>query len=94
MVARDVGSSPALGTIFLIFITHMTLVVVTMILYKLCTLSLLNLPYACICKCKAISCMSRGTRVVVYTDLLGKGPHRQVGMGIVMTSRGAYVVEY
>ena len=29
---------------------------------------------------------SRGTSVVVYTDLCGKELHRQVGMGIMVTS--------
>ena len=37
--ARDVGSIPALSTIFLIFITPTLLVAVTIILYKLCTVS-------------------------------------------------------
>ena len=42
--ARDLGSSPTLGTVFPIFIKPMTLVAVTMILYKLQALWLLNLP--------------------------------------------------
>ena len=37
--ARDVGLIPALGAIFPIFITLTTLVVVTIILYKLHTVS-------------------------------------------------------
>ena len=41
--ARDVGSIPALGTIFRIFITFTTLVALTMILNKLCAVLLLNL---------------------------------------------------
>ena len=41
--ASDVGSIPALGEIFLIFITSMTLVAVAMILYILNALWLLNL---------------------------------------------------
>ena len=45
--ARDVGSIPALGTIFPIFITPMTLLAVTMILCKLYTIWLLNLPCVC-----------------------------------------------
>ena len=53
--ARDVGSIPSLVTIFPIFVTPMTLVAVTMILYKLCAAWLLNLP--CVCKCKVIVCM-------------------------------------
>ena len=42
--ARDVGSDPALGTIFPIVITTMTLVAVIMILYKLGAVWLVNLP--------------------------------------------------
>ena len=49
--ARDVGSIPTLGIIFPIFITPMTLVAVTMILYKVSVVWLLNLP--CVSKCKA-----------------------------------------
>ena len=52
--ARDVGLSPTLGTVFPIFITPMTLVAMTMILYKL-LVWLLNLP--CVCICQAIACM-------------------------------------
>ena len=54
-LARDVGLSPALGRVFPNFITHTTLVAITMILYKLCAVCLLNLP--CVCLCKAIACM-------------------------------------
>ena len=46
--ARDVDSISTLGTIFLIFITPTTLVAMIMILYKLCTVRLLNLPCVCI----------------------------------------------
>ena len=90
--ARDVGSILTLGTIFPIFITHMTLVAVTMILYKLCTVWLLNLP---LCEVTAFMHVIRsierltipgGTSVVVYTDLLGKKLHRQVDVGTVVTS--------
>ena len=42
--ARDVGSIPAQGTTFPIFISPINLVTVTMILYKL-----LNLLYVCVC---------------------------------------------
>ena len=42
--ARDVGSIPTLGTIFLIFITPTTPVDWTMILYKLGVVWFLNLP--------------------------------------------------
>ena len=45
--AKDVGSSPALGTEFPIFVTPMTLVAVTIILYKLLAIWLLNLPCVC-----------------------------------------------
>ena len=55
MVARDVGLSLALGTIFPVFITLTTLVIMTIILYKLHDVWLLNLP--CICICKAIASM-------------------------------------
>ena len=55
--ARDVGSIPALGTVFSIFHFHLTHDTGAMnrILYKLCTVWLLNLPYVCICK--VIACM-------------------------------------
>ena len=42
--ARDVGSIPALCTIFPVFITPTTLVAVTMNLYKLHAVWFLNLP--------------------------------------------------
>ena len=72
---RDVGSSLTLGTVFLIFITPKILVTVIIILYKLHTVLLLNLPGICIWK--TISCMYaivsikrlRGPSVVVYTEL-------------------------
>ena len=53
--ARDVALIPTLGTMFLIFLTPITLVAMTMIMYKLCAVCFLNLP--CVCKCKAIACM-------------------------------------
>ena len=76
--AREVGSIPALDTIFPIFIPPMTLFVVTMIPYKLCPVWSLNLR--CVCIWKAIACMyviisikrvtiPGGTSVVVCTDL-------------------------
>ena len=52
--ARDVGLSPALGTIFTIFITP-TASSMTTILYKLHGVWLLNLP--CVCICTVISCI-------------------------------------
>ena len=53
---RDVDSIPTLGTLFLLFITHMTLVAVTMILsIQLCAVWLLNLP--CRCIWMVIACM-------------------------------------
>ena len=52
---RGVRSIPALGTIFPIFITPMTLVAVTMILYKLYTVWLLSLP--CVHACEVTACM-------------------------------------
>ena len=48
--AKDMGSSPALGTVFPIFIKPMILVAMTMILYKVCAVWLLNLLCVCICK--------------------------------------------
>ena len=48
--ARNVGLSSALDTIFSIFVTLKTLVAMTMILYKLHAVWLLNLPCVCICK--------------------------------------------
>ena len=44
--ARDVGSIPGLGTLFPIFITHTILLAMTMVLYKLHAVWLLNLPCA------------------------------------------------
>ena len=49
-VARDLCSNHALGSVFPTFITHTTLVAMTMILYKLCTVWLLNLPCVCVCE--------------------------------------------
>ena len=46
--------SPALSTVFPIFVTPTTLVAMTTILYKLCAVWLLNLP--CVCK-MAIICV-------------------------------------
>ena len=48
--AIDVGSIPTLGAIFTIFITPMTLIAVTVILFQLHTVWLLNLPLVYICK--------------------------------------------
>ena len=48
---RDVGSIPALDVIFPIFITPMTLVSVTMILYKLRTVWLLNVYVSALLIC-------------------------------------------
>ena len=45
---RVVGSISALGTIFPIFITPTILIAVTMILYKLLAVWLLNLPCVCV----------------------------------------------
>ena len=47
--AKDVGSIPTLAAIFHIFITPTMLVALTMILYKLCAVWLLNLPCVYIC---------------------------------------------
>ena len=53
--AREVGAIPTLGAIFPIFITPMKLVAVTMILYKLRTVWLLNLPCVmCVCVCVCV----------------------------------------
>ena len=54
--ARDVGSIPALATIFPVLVTPTTLVALNIILYKLRVVGLLNLPcvwhclYVCNCK--------------------------------------------
>ena len=45
--ARDVCSIPALGTIFPNFILSAVLVAMTMTLYKLCNVWLLNLAHVC-----------------------------------------------
>ena len=52
-LARDAGLIPTLGTIFHIFITPMTMVVMTITLCKLCIAWLLNLP----CECEITACM-------------------------------------
>ena len=52
---RDVGSIPALGTLFPVFITPITLVAMARILYKLYAVWLLNLP--CVYICKVIACI-------------------------------------
>ena len=58
--ARGVGSIPALGTIFPIFNTPMTLTAVIKILYKLCAVRLLKLPLVyrgkyIVCMCVIVS---------------------------------------
>ena len=77
--ARDMYSSPNLGTVFPMFITPATMVTMAMNLYKLHAVWLVNLP--CVGICKAIACMyvivsnkfktynTKGTSVVVCTDL-------------------------
>ena len=50
---RDVGSVPALGTIFHIVIALTTLIGMTIKLYKLRTVWLLKLPCVCIGRCLA-----------------------------------------
>ena len=58
-----------------------------MILYKLCALSVLNLP--CVCICKVIVCIYVIVSIKFYRDecsILHKEPHRQTGMDRVMTS--------
>ena len=78
-----------------IFITPTKLVAMTMILYNLCTVWLLNLP--CVCICKGIACMyvivsikrltvPGGMNVIVCTDLWGDEPYSQMCVGIVVTS--------
>ena len=49
------SSIPALCTIFPIFLTLMTLVAMTMTLYKLAAAWLLNVP--CECVCEVTACM-------------------------------------
>ena len=53
--ARNVGSIPALGTIFPISMTPTTLVAAIMILYKLYAAWLLNI--LCVCICNNTACM-------------------------------------
>ena len=79
--AKGVCSIPFLGTIFPIFITFMTLFAMTMILYKLHIVSLLNLLCMYVYICKAIACIkktynSREMSVIVCTDRWGKELHR------------------
>ena len=66
-----------------------------MILYKLCTVWLLNLLCAYVCEVTACMCViltikrhtiPAGTGVTGCTDLSGKELYRQVGLGIVGTS--------
>ena len=84
------GFDPALRTIFPIPITLTTLIAMTMILYKLHAVWLLNQP--CVHICKVIARVyvivsikktyySRGMSVVVCTDPSGKELHRQIGVG-------------
>ena len=93
---RDMDSIHALGANYIpfLFITANTLVAMTMIVYKLWVTWLLNLP--CVCIYKVIACMcvivsiktyiSRGTSVVVCTDLSGTEPDTQLGLRRVVTS--------
>ena len=90
----QVGSIPTLCTIFPIFITPETAVVITKILYKLSAVWLLRLP--CICVCMYGHCLNvcnfkannaKVMSVVVCTNLSGKKPHRQVDMDKVVASR-------
>ena len=76
-------------TLFLMFTTPMSLVAVTRILYKLCSVQSLNLLCVCIyvrslpvCNCKYKKAYnSRGD-----TDLTCKKQHRQIGVRRVLTS--------
>ena len=80
--------SPALCIVFPIVITP------TILVAMLCPVWLLSLR--CVCICKSIACMyvtvsskrvnSRGTSVVVCTDLRGNELHGQVGVGIGVMS--------
>ena len=74
--ARDVGLSPALGTIFPIFITPLTLVLLTELVQAMCC----TVVEPTLCICKAIACIyvivsikrikiPGGASVVVCTDL-------------------------
>ena len=76
--ARGVGLIPALSAIFPIFITPMTLAVMSMILYKIPAIWLSNLSYVYICEVihwsmyviisiKRLTIPGR-TSVVIYTD--------------------------
>ena len=51
--ARNMGSIPVLDAIFPIFIIHKTVIAMTMILYRIHSVWLLNL--SCVCICKVIS---------------------------------------
>ena len=94
--ARDVGSSPALGTIIPICITPTSLVAVTMDPIQTKRWVLVETAlFICICygHCLYVcnpkhnkTYNSRGTSVLVCTDLWGMELHREVGVGIVVTS--------
>ena len=62
-----------------IFISLMTLVSATMIMYKLCAIWLLNLPFVCMCIIIPF--------LVVCIDFTGEELHRHVGVDTVITSR-------
>ena len=92
--ARAVRSIPALGTILPIFNTHNTSFhdqdPVQVMCYGCWTYPLYlyvrSMPVY-ICSCKHYkSYNSNGASVVVCTDLSGKEPHIQVGMGSMVTS--------
>ena len=53
--AKDVGSIPTQGAMFRIFITPTSLVAMPTIMYKICTVWLLNLP--CTYVCEVTVCM-------------------------------------
>ena len=53
--AKDVGSNTILETLFSIFIIRRSPVAMTMILYKVHIVWLLNLP--CVCICTVTACM-------------------------------------
>ena len=75
--SRDLGLSPALGTLYPIFVTP--LVAVTKILYQLCTEWLLNLP------CIACVHVIVSIKIIVAYDVVtesveGRYPVQKVGM--------------
>ena len=98
--SRDMGSIPTLGTIFPIFITHNTrsrghshvqatwcMVVEPTLCNGYVIVSIKLYIIVSIKRLRILVQMVGGTSVVDFTNVSGKKPHRQVGVGILVISR-------